>query len=61
MDNALYVGLSRQMTLRRQLDIVANNICGPIVDRTAPASGAILGSSGVSSLGSTDANANFSH
>lgn len=26
MDNALYVGLSRQMTLRRQLDIVANNI-----------------------------------
>lgn len=42
-------------------DIVANNICGPIVDRTAPASGAILGSSGVSSLGSTDANANFSH
>ncbi len=26
MDNALYVGLSRQMTLRRQLDIVANNV-----------------------------------
>ena len=26
MDNALYVGLSRQMTLRRQLDIIANNI-----------------------------------
>lgn len=26
MDNALYVGLSRQMTLQRQLDIVANNI-----------------------------------
>lgn len=26
MDNALYVGLSRQMTLRRQMDIVANNI-----------------------------------
>ena len=26
MDNALYVGLSRQMTLRRHLDIVANNI-----------------------------------
>ena len=26
MENALYVGLSRQMTLRRQLDIVANNI-----------------------------------
>lgn len=26
MDNALYVGLSRQMTLRQQMDIVANNI-----------------------------------
>lgn len=26
MDNALYVGLSRQMTLRHELDIVANNI-----------------------------------
>lgn len=26
MDNALYVGLSRQVTLRRELDIVANNI-----------------------------------
>lgn len=26
MDNTLYVGLSRQMTLRRELDIVANNI-----------------------------------
>lgn len=26
MDNALYVGLSRQMVLRRQMDIVANNI-----------------------------------
>ncbi len=26
MDNTLYVGLSRQMTLRRELDIIANNI-----------------------------------
>jgi flagellar basal-body rod protein FlgF len=26
MDNALYVGLSRQMVLKRELDIVANNI-----------------------------------
>ncbi|WP_309606723.1 flagellar basal-body rod protein FlgF [Phenylobacterium sp.] len=26
MDNALYVGLSRQMVLRRQMDIVANNV-----------------------------------
>ena len=26
MDNALYVGLSKQMTLQRQLDIAANNI-----------------------------------
>jgi len=26
LDNAAYIGLSRQMTLRRELDIVANNI-----------------------------------
>ena len=26
MDNALYVSLSRQMTLRSELDVVANNI-----------------------------------
>jgi flagellar basal-body rod protein FlgF len=26
MDNAIYVGLSRQITLRRELDIIANNI-----------------------------------
>ena len=26
MDNTLYVGLSRQMTLQRALDITANNI-----------------------------------
>ena len=26
MDNALYVGLSRQMVLKREMDIVANNI-----------------------------------
>ena len=26
MDNALYVGLSRQMVLRREMDIVANNL-----------------------------------
>jgi flagellar basal-body rod protein FlgF len=26
MDNALFVGLSRQMTLRRELDIIANNV-----------------------------------
>ncbi|MDA1322989.1 MAG: flagellar hook basal-body protein, partial [Proteobacteria bacterium] len=26
MENAAYIGLSRQMTLRRELDIVANNI-----------------------------------
>ena len=26
MDNAIYVGLSRQMLLQRELDIVANNL-----------------------------------
>ena len=42
-------------------DIVANNVCGPILDRTAPASAAILGNSAPSSLGTTDPNANFSY
>jgi len=42
-------------------DIVANNVCGPILDRTAPASAAILGNSAPSSLGSTDANANYTY
>jgi len=32
MDNAMYVALSRQMTLRREMDIVANNIAN--VDTT---------------------------
>ena len=26
MDNSIYVGLSRQMMLRRELDVIANNI-----------------------------------
>lgn len=45
MDNALFVGLSRQMVLRRQLDIVANNIANAdtagfkletLIERTEP-------------------------
>ncbi len=42
-------------------DIAANNVFGPILDRRAPASAAVLGTSAASSLGSTDANANFTH
>lgn len=42
-------------------DIDANNVCGPILNRTAPGSAAILGNSAPSSLGSTDANANYTH
>lgn len=42
-------------------DIAANNVFGPIVDRSAPASAAVLGNSAPSSLGSTDANANFTY
>jgi len=41
--------------------IEANNIVGPIVDRRAPASGAISGFSAPSTLGSSDPNANFSY
>ncbi len=42
-------------------DIVANNVCGPILDRTAPASAAILGDSAPDSTGSTHPNANFTY
>ncbi|HYD00952.1 MAG TPA: right-handed parallel beta-helix repeat-containing protein, partial [Phycisphaerales bacterium] len=42
-------------------ELVANNVVGPIVDRTAPASAAILGNAAPSSLGTTDPNANFSY
>lgn len=41
--------------------IGAGNVVGPILDRTAPGSAAINGNSGPSSLGTTDANANFSY
>lgn len=41
--------------------IVANNVYGPIIDRRAPASAAVLGVSGPGSLGSTDPNANFTY
>jgi flagellar basal-body rod protein FlgF len=45
MDNAVYVGLSRQMSLQRQMDIVANNIANSdttgfkvesLMERTVP-------------------------
>ena len=42
-------------------DIVANNICGPILNRTAPVSAAIMGDVAPSSLGTTDPNANFTY
>lgn len=41
--------------------IAANNVFGPIIDRRAPASAAVNGFSATSTLGSTDANANFSY
>ncbi len=41
--------------------IAANNVIGPILDRTAPGSAAISGNSAPSSLGSTDANANYTY
>jgi len=41
--------------------IAANNVCGPILNRTAPASAAISGDAAPSSLGSTDANANYTY
>jgi parallel beta-helix repeat protein len=41
--------------------IVANNIYGPIIDRRVPASAAVSGFGAVTTLGSTDPNANFSY
>ncbi|MBL0870390.1 MAG: hypothetical protein IBJ18_07440 [Phycisphaerales bacterium] len=40
-------------------DIAANNVVGPILDRTTPASAAISGNSAPSSTGSSDPKANF--
>lgn len=42
-------------------EIAANNVFGPIIDRRAPMSAAVAGFSAPSSLGSTEANANFSY
>ena len=42
-------------------DIVASNYYGPIIDRTGVVTAAVVGSAAASSLGSTDANANFSY
>ncbi len=41
--------------------IAANNVFGPIIDRRSPSSAAVSGFSALSSLGSTDANANVSY
>lgn len=42
-------------------DLAANNVCGLIIDRTAPASAAIVGNSGASSAGTSDPWANFTY
>jgi parallel beta-helix repeat protein len=42
-------------------EFVANNVFGPIVDRTAPASPVVSGNSAVDSSGSTHPNANFTY
>lgn len=41
--------------------IVANNVCGPILDRTSPGSAAINGNVGADSTASTHPNANFTY
>lgn len=42
-------------------NIVANNYAGPVINRVGVATAAIVGDSAASSLGSTDANANYTH
>lgn len=41
--------------------IAANNIYGPIIDRSAPASAAVSGSAAAGTMGSSDSNSNFSY
>ncbi|MCG3123113.1 MAG: hypothetical protein GIKADHBN_01522 [Phycisphaerales bacterium] len=41
--------------------LVANNVYGPIIDRTAPGSAAVSGNAAADATGSTHANANFSY
>ncbi|HYD00473.1 MAG TPA: right-handed parallel beta-helix repeat-containing protein [Phycisphaerales bacterium] len=41
--------------------IVANNVYGPIINRSAPASAAVNGPAAASTLGSTDPHANFTY
>ncbi len=41
--------------------LVADNVFGPIIDRRSPGSGLVEGFSAASTLGSTDANANYSY
>jgi parallel beta-helix repeat protein len=41
--------------------IAANNVYGPIIDRTAPASAAVSGNSAADATGSTHPNANFTY
>jgi parallel beta-helix repeat protein len=42
-------------------DMAANNVFGPILDRRAPANAGVFGAAAASSLGTTDANANFTY
>ena len=41
--------------------LAANNVYGPIIDRSSPATPAVSGKSAASTLGSTDPNANFTY
>lgn len=41
--------------------IIPNNIYGPIIDRSAPASAGVIGNAAASTLGTDDPNANFTY
>lgn len=67
-DRGIEIGGTASVVLRKTCAdnltnwiIAANNVFGPIIDRRSPASAAVNGNSAASSLGSTDANANFTH
>jgi parallel beta-helix repeat protein len=57
--NVIVMNTAKQNTTN--YDIAANNVFGAIVDRTAPASGAVNGNTAPSSAGTTDPWANISY
>lgn len=61
MTGNIIIRNSSSLFIGSNWDVAANNVCGPVIDRTAVMAPAITGNSGASSMGTTDPFANFSH